>query len=272
MRIILLSFLFLTLPFIPANAADAPLVIEVFTYPGCDPIELKTYYNADGTTKKPTDIDKKFNKKHVGNVFEDIIKEHPNAIALHYFNDIGYHAHDENDNDIASETVSEELSEFIRDQSYINYRNQSFLEQSLNAQMVINGIYPVAGTMKHVADAAISRSQNEQKITPIKLAINGQNLKVELPESITAKSVTPVLIGYDQKQKIDDNRAIPAINPTNIVTSFKKLAVWNGESRSQTISIAGMSANGFALIAQDEYTGEIYGAGKVELPINQSQQ
>ncbi len=272
MRIALLSFLLFTLSLAPANANDNPLVIEVFTYPNCAPTAFETLYNTDGSPKEPTDIDKKFNKRHIGNVFEDIIKEHPNAIALHYFNDSGFHIHDENGNDIPSETITEELSNFISNRSYIHYRNQSFLETNLNAQMVINGTYATEGSMKHVTDAAIFRSQNEHNIAPIKLAINSQNLKIAFPETTVDKNITPIVIGYKQKQKIDNNRAVPAIDPTNIVTSFKKLNLWNGEGRSETISTTDMDADGFALIAQDEYTGEIYAAGKIELPINQNQQ
>ena len=271
MRIILLALFIACFPLI-TNAAEKPLVIEVFTYPGCIPLDRSTI-NPDGTAKEPTETDKKFNRKHVGNIFEEIISEHPNAIALHYFNDYGYHEHgedgnhkkDENGNEIIFETISEGLSNFIIQKSYKIYSNQSFLDEKTTAQMLINGTYKSKGTMKHVVDAAILKSQKEHNIKPAKLAIKGQLIEIELPEHAGAKGVKPLLIGYQKKQEIKPNKAVPAINPTNIVTSYKELETWNGEARSQTISIENMPANGFALIAQHEYKEEIYTAGKVEI-------
>lgn len=271
MRIILLSFLLFALPLLPAIAAEKPLVIEVFTYPSCAPGDFEKYYNPDGTLKEPSDADKKLNQKHIGSIFEEIIAEHPNAIALHYFNDITHHDHDENGNDVPVQTITKELSDFISDRSYLHYQSQNFLDGDITPQMIINGTYAPDGTIKQIADIAITRSQSEQNISPIKLAINGLKIQIELPKSHTDKSITPVLIGYHTKQRITNNRAAPAINPTNMVTSFKKLNPWRGEGRSQTVSIANMNADGFALIAQDEYTGQIYAAGKVERPITLDQ-
>ena len=206
MRIFLLSLLVLfALPITSASATDDLFVMEIFTYPSCSPRELITIYNPDGSVKDSNETQEKFNIKHIGSVFEEISNEHPNAITLHYFNDQGYHTHDENGADIPSETINQELATFFSDKSYIHYRNQTFLENSLNAQMVINGTYPIAGTMKHVAKAAIKKSQNEHKIATAILAINGQTLNIELPEIQTGQAITPFLIGYQQKQEIDKN-------------------------------------------------------------------
>ena len=252
---------------LPVKAQNAPLVIEVFTHPGCAPLVIDDY-NADGSLKNPQDVDKKFNRRHVTSVFEDLIKEHPDAIALHYFNDLGNHGHDEHGNDIPMKTVGEELGEFFNNRSYTYYGHDNFLNKHGNIQMIINSDFKTDGTMKHVVDLAIEQSTAEQHIKPLIISKDANALQVEWPEIVLEEPITPLLIGYKKTQNNEENRAPIALNPVNIVTDFKKLKSWNGDAKTQSVSIEDMDADAFAIIAQSErrYNARplIYAAGKIE--------
>lgn len=227
MRILLLSIATALLLTQPAIAKNTLPIIEVFT----DSMNMPRCGEVDTTLEE---------------VFEDLIKENPNSIALNYQR-IYSQSQEPLDKD-------EKLNTFIFDRNFLYYKQRDSMNPYATFRMVIGGAYKTSGRMKHIADAAIKRYESERSIPYTKLAIKGQNIEIELPKINTYKDLRVNLIGYKKNSK----------EGQNIVTSFKELKPWNGQSQQQTISIKEMEADGFALLAQDSRTAEIYAAGKVE--------
>lgn len=243
--------------------ANSPIVIEIFTHASCEPVTSDTV-NPDGTYKNPTAADKKFNKKEVSSTLKDILDKSPQIIGLHYHSEAGAHRHDENGNDLPSVENNEDLTNFISERNVRYYELKDFMGVRSSGQMIIHGTHKTEGTKKEIVDAAINFIRSEQKTAPIKLAINGQNLEMNLPKVILDQEININIIGYNKQTPADNFIVQPALHPKNIVSDYKTLSPWNGGSRAQTITISDMEADGFAVIAQNTKTGRIYAAGKVE--------
>ena len=266
MRNSLPIILAITLLSLPATAKDRPPIIEIFTYSGsstCGPQTEDEFHNADGSHKEGVE-ENHDHKQEQANItlenFKNIVNKNPDAIALNYYdNSFIPHEHDEFGNDIIDENaitepVDQKLMQFFQDRNYLYYRNDDFLDDFTNFEMVIDGKYKTQGRRKNVVDTAINLGRIEQKIQPIKLAINGQNLQIELPKSNTGKDLQVILFGYQKN----------AYNGPNTVKTFKTLNNWNGEKMQETVPIDNKNLDGFAVLAQDQETAKIYAAGKVE--------
>ena len=279
---LIFAFVLLTSSPLKSWAGTQPVLLEIFTSGGggsCAPATEDEFHNADSNHKDSIEDDHTHDhthgdesniaKKDVETVFTELIAENPNIIALNYKHQQQPHLHDEDGNDIITEPVeiNENLNEFNQKRSYTYYRNKGFLDQYSNFQMVIGGTYRTIGTMKHIADAAINRYKSEHNPATIRLAINGQNIEIETPKTITEKEIDLTLIGYKKEMESSDQTPLQ-----NIVSSYKELNTWDGAERKETISINEMDADGFVVIAQDRRSGHVHAIGATEKQTSQSQQ
>ncbi len=275
-------------------ASEGPLVIEVFTYKssrnnscGSGPMVEDEFHYADGTHKpgamehiapdveaetasidqnNPADVIQDIPVKRVEEVFVDLTEKHENAIALQYLSEQSFAP------GIMDVKKTRHLNDFFIRRHYIYRKNTDLLDQFSNLALTIGGQYQSQGNMEHVVNAAINLHKSETMPSEIKLKLEEGRLQMDIPATDLPRNIELTLVGYHQKKK--QSQFPPQEQETyyiNAVSDYKDLQSWNGLARQETISVADMDADGFALLAQDSRTGRIFAAGKVEKPIHHIQ-
>jgi hypothetical protein len=132
-------------------------------------------------------------------------------------------------------------------------------------QIVING----KDTMVGSRDSQIKKSIAAQElIKPIGLALNGDMLDINLPETPGRHSYALLLIAHDdthyQEIPSGENRG-RSVHYTNPVQNIISLGTWDGTGKTLDRDIASLKdATGFVVLAQKNgVTGPIIAAGQI---------
>ena len=256
------------------HAADQALVIELFSYPSCIPIsQEKEHYNPDGSMKQIVHKNENGNEhthdlgpnyRLASSIFQDLTNENPDAIALNYF--IEPPGNDQNGTTIKTGRKAKLYKNTLNRQ--VTYHRDNFiLDDQITANMIINGKIKTEGTNKNVIEKGIIWSQKIQDPTQLKLAINGQNIHVELPQKQSShrqKQAFNVTLTEYKKHVKEPNPLMLAFKAINIVQHIEPLDDWDGSPKTLSMPITDINADGFALLVNDKATGEIVAAGKIE--------
>ena len=136
---------------------------------------------------------------------------------------------------------------------------------------VINGRYKSVGADPGIHMSAINLAKKETPLISFPLKIDNKTLTAELPRIDTEAPLDLWLYAYDFENKIVHKKGntrmgsdIPHGMFRNMVKKLDKLGDWHGYQESIVIPLHNFRADGFALIAQEQYGGPILALGKVE--------
>ncbi len=212
---------------------DSPIVLEMFTSQSC-------------SSCPPAD-----------RLLGQLASENDNIIALScnvtYWNHLHW-----------KDTLSHEFCTARQRQYVQNLRSRG----PYTPQIVINGRDTMVGSQGGKIANAIQQDLKNNKVSPINLKVEGDNLSIRLPETAGNDSYALHLVVYNEahQQSIPSGenrgRTVTYTNPVQQITS---LGTWDGTGKNMTHDVSQYSTSkGFAVLAQkNSKTGPIIAAGKV---------
>jgi len=116
-------------------------------------------------------------------------------------------------------------------------------------QMVVNGTAHVVGSDKAAIERALASSRDGLPL-PVKLAVNGGKLSVDLPAGTGAGEVWVYAVAKDVPVAVarGENRG-RTITYHNVARSWRKLGDWNGKAAQFNVAVNDLAQSGAATAA-----------------------
>lgn len=141
------------------------------------------------------------------------------------------------------------------------------LEAIYTPQMVINGRFDAKGNKESLVRAAIAMSQSVNMVQELEIGLNPDSLQIALPAIKLEQPTTLWVISYDFSNTTiitAGQNAGQTIRYVNPVRHIRKIIDWDGSATTMTFPLTEIKAQGYAVIAQYEDSGDILAAGKAE--------
>jgi len=227
--------LFLTVTFYATltnstNAANGPIIVELFTSQGCSSCPP-----ADAAMNQ--------------------LAENPNFIPLSYHVTYWDHLN-------WKDTLGRKSSDG-RQRGYVDYKRSS---RMYTPQMIINGGKDFVGSRLTEAEHNLSHAKPVSNITISGMTPNGTI--ISLPQLTSGNYyiwVAGVKDSHSEKIKRGENRG-KMVTYTNSVMSLEKAENWNGNAKTITIKLnKKANIDHYVIFAQSKGYGEITAAGKFKI-------
>lgn len=140
------------------------------------------------------------------------------------------------------------------------------LQQFGTPTMIINGQYDVIDGKEDLTRAAIKMVRSLPALPEIQIQKTDDAIDIILPDVPMTQSAEIWLFGLDSMKTVTiggGQNAKVTVDYINPVTHLEKLMDWDGKHQKISYPLDKMPAAGFAVIAQNGYSGPIVAAGKL---------
>ena len=137
-------------------------------------------------------------------------------------------------------------------------------------QIILNGKFDMGGDKEHIIDSGIKMAHSLFRVGPLDVYLDGEELKVNLPNLPLDSPIDLWVMGYEHMNNIELEEDVAGVlkktvrKYANIVRHIEKIPLAGNYEKAFSYSLKEMPADGYAVIIQYSDLSEMLFAGKIE--------